>query len=173
MSHEPQPKSTKRSSNTYACQWTEDYVRQAARQGGQPDFTFAPVETRRGPCTREVGDTLIWLGHQLAIVSVKSRDISLLGADRPERAKSWLDKQIPRAAAQIEGSIRTLRNTAGLMLRSDRGIEVPWEPERVRQIFGVIVINYSPPPGYIPSFNLSVPALCLLAAEWEFILQTV
>jgi hypothetical protein len=153
-------------------EWTEELVRAAARRRGQPDFVFAPVVSKRGSGTREIGDALLWLGHQLVIVSVKSRHISRLGRDSKSRARSWLDRTVARAVRQIEGTARTLRQ-GGLTLRSERGVQVPWDPDSVNEVYGVVVINYTPPPDYLPKIESAIPTICVLASEWEFLLETI
>jgi len=129
--------------------WTEELAREVSVRGGQPDFVFKGVQVRRGQAVREVGDHLILLGHQLAIVSVKARDIQMLGKDDDRRARGWLDKNIARAAKQIAGTRRTLWALPNIRIVSDRGVDVPWDPSRVNEIYGVIVVNYSIPDDYI------------------------
>lgn len=46
---------------------------------GKPDFVYRPATRRRGSGRREIGDHLILLGHQLVVVSIKSRDIRTRG----------------------------------------------------------------------------------------------
>jgi hypothetical protein len=130
-------------------QWTEKLARDASARGGQPDFVYKGVLVNRGKAVREVGDHLILLGHQLAIVSVKSRDITLLGQDDEVRARNWLDKNIGKAARQIAGTRRTLWSQQGIRMVSDRGIDVPWDPSRVTEVYGVVVVNYSIPTDYV------------------------
>lgn len=154
-------------------EWTEEHVRATARRQGQPDFLFAPVVAEKGSGTREIGDALLWLGHQLVIVSVKSRNIERLGQDSEERARAWLTGAIAEAGRQIDGVARTLRESQGITLQSERGVQVPWEWERVTEIYGALVVNYTPPPEFVPALNTSMPSFCLLATEWDFLLETV
>jgi hypothetical protein len=130
-------------------EWTEKLARQASTKGGQPDFVYKGILVRRGRAVREVGDHLLLLGHQLAIVSVKSRDITMLGRDDEVRARNWLDKNISKAARQIAGTERTLWSQAGIRIVSDRGVDVPWTPSRVSEVYGVVVVNYSVPDDYV------------------------
>lgn len=129
--------------------WTERLAREISVRGGQPDFVYRGVQVRRGAAVREVGDHLLLLGHELAIVSVKARDISMIGKDTELRARAWLDKNIAKAAAQIAGTRRTLWSQPSLHLVSDRGITVPWDASRVSSVYGVVVVNYSVPTGYV------------------------
>src|SRR5258708_5953142 len=124
-------------------------AREASARGGQPDFVYKGVLVRRGRAVREVGDHLLLLGHQLAIVSVKSRDITMLGRDDEERARNWLDKNISKAARQIAGTERTLWSQPSIRIVSDRGVDVPWIPSRVSEVYGVVVVNYSVPDDYV------------------------
>jgi hypothetical protein len=51
----------------------EERVAEAAGAWGLPDFVFQPIEVSKGGARREVGDRLVWVGHQVVIVSVKTR----------------------------------------------------------------------------------------------------
>ena len=93
--------------------FSEEYALRAAAQGGQPDFVFRPLVTSKGQAQREVGDHIIWSGKRALVVSVKSRDVSKMGADTEERAASWWSKNVAAACRQIDGTIRTLNDRSG------------------------------------------------------------
>jgi len=147
-------------------QWTERFARQVSSRGGQPDFVYKAIEVKKGRATREIGDHLLLLGHQLVVVSVKSRNIVALGRDDDDRARSWLSKAIAAAARQIEGTRRTLWAVPALRLVSDRGIEVPWDPSRVTEVYGAIVLNYMAPERFVPTLSSRTPTITLLAEHW-------
>ena len=64
--------------------WIEDRMRDIAARVGVSDFVFRPVLIDKGGAGREVGDALLWIGHQLVVVSTKSRD-PRVGIDSPQR----------------------------------------------------------------------------------------
>src|SRR5260370_34018797 len=73
----------------------------------------------------------------------------MLGRDDEARARNWLDKNISKAARQIAGTERTLWSQPGIRIVSDRGVDVPWTPSRVSEVYGVVVVNYSVPEDYV------------------------
>src|SRR5258708_8369546 len=109
-------------------------AREPSGRGAETDFVSKGVLVRRGSAVREVGDHLLLLGHQLAIVSVKSRDITMLGRDDEERARNWLDKNISKAARQIAGTERTLWTQPRIRIVSDRGVDVPRIQSRLSEV---------------------------------------
>jgi len=151
--------------------WTEQFVRAMAVGGGHPDFVFRPTTLAKGSASREVGDSLVWAGRRMLVVSVKSRHPTKMGKDDPDRATSWLDNSVKKACAQIDGTVRMLlRPPASLVLVNERGIGIPWHQHLAAEYAGVVVINYTPPEGYVPAPNTSsVPCVCLHAADWRFL----
>jgi hypothetical protein len=132
--------------------FSEEYSLRAAATGGQPDFVFRPLDTSKGRGQREVGDCIVWLGSRVLVASVKSRDPSKMGLDTEERAASWLDKNVAAACRQIDGTIRTLKGRGDdLVLTSMRGKEIPWRGGAGVEFFGMVVVDYTPPPGYVAS----------------------
>ena len=151
---------------------TEEFTLRAAAAGGQPDFVFRPVDTPKGQAQREIGDCIIWVGMQALVVSVKSRDPEKMGSDTETRAKAWLDKQIERARRQIEGTVRALKGDSaqGMLLQNMRGVDIPWRHQSGLQYLGVVVVNYTPPPGYRAKASAaSVPSAVLQIHDWEFL----
>jgi hypothetical protein len=152
--------------------FTEEFTLRAAAAGGQPDFVYRPVDAPKGQAQREIGDCIIWVGMHALIVSVKSRDPDKMGSDTEARAKAWLDKQIGKALRQIEGTVRTLKGTSaqGVQLQNMRGINIPWRHQSGLKYFGVVVVNYTPPPGYRANASVaSVPGAVLQIHDWEFL----
>lgn len=146
-----------------------------AARGGQPDFVFRPTNVVKGTAQREIGDALIWTGERMLVVSVKSRDPARKGLDAEARARSWLDKNIAAACRQIDGTVRTLRgDSADVTLTNLRGVSIPWDASQVREWLGAVVIDYTPPPSYVPTPACSqVPAVVLHADEWRVINETL
>lgn len=152
-------------------EWTEKAVREMAAWGGQPDFVYRPTIIRKGAASREVGDAMIWVGRRILVVSVKSRDISLMGEDGPSRSRRWLNKAVAKACRQIDGTVRELRTpTEPIVLVNERGVEIPWDPNLADEIYGVIAVNYTPPPNYVARISTTeVRSIALLAPDWLFL----
>lgn len=152
---------------------TELHVRRAASVYGMPDFVFRPSVVSKGTSSREAGDGVILLGNRALIVQSKARDISRLGLDDEDRARRWLDKNVAKAIAQINGTHRTLVSGSFPMV-SERGIRIGWRPERADRYFGVVVVNYTSPTDYIPSVgNAHVPTVVLQVRDWERLNRTI
>jgi len=150
--------------------WVEGLVREVAAGVGVPDFVFKPEEVDRGRARREVGDALLWIGHQLVVVSIKSRDPGV-GADTPQRRDSWMGKHVKKAVNQINGTVRTLKSPpSGLVLRSERGVAVPWDPDLVHQISGVVVVDHPDPWEYVPdTTTATIPTVVFAAEDWHLL----
>lgn len=148
--------------------WVESLVRELAAHTGVPDFVFKPVVVDKGVGRREIGDALLWIGRQLVVVAVKSRDPDV-GQNSAQRRDSWLAKNIEKAVRQINGTVRTLRSPpSGLLLRSERGVAIPWKPELVDEFLGVVVVAHPDLGDYAPNTDASiVPAVALSAADWH------
>lgn len=133
-------------------EWTEGAVTRATALGGQADFTFAAHDVSKGKAIREIGDTVVWRGHRVLVISTKSRDLGPGMDDDLARASGWLDKAIAKGSSQIDGVVRTLRTASPgtIRLRSERGVQIPWDGIGVRDYAGLIVINYKAPPNYVP-----------------------
>ncbi len=144
----------------------EDYVRDIASNIGVADFVFRPATVAKGPSTREIGDGLLWVGHQMAIVSVKSREPRLT-PDTPARRDSWLTKNIAKAVVQINGSYRHLTNATDLSLTSERGVSIPWKRELVDQFTGVVIVDHEDPWNYVPNTGkAAIPTVVLALGDW-------
>ncbi len=155
--------------------WTEQRVTRATAAGGQPDFTFDAYVVRRGSGQREIGDTVVWLGRRVLVISTKARDFEQGQHDSVERAQSWLDGAIEKACRQIDGVVRAFRSAApgDIELSSERGVVVPWDPTDVSEYLGLVVVNYSAPVGYVPTISATTPTIAIQAREWELILDEV
>ena len=147
--------------------WVESVVREIAAGAGVPDFVFRAEVINKGGGQREVGDSLLWVGRQLVVVSVKSRDPDV-GPETLERRDSWLTKNITKAVNQINGTVRTLRAPPeGLALLSERGVRIPWKPDLVDEISGIVVVEHSSPDGFVPDTSeASVPTVVLPMEDW-------
>lgn len=150
--------------------WLETVVRDIAAQTGVRDFVFKPVEIDKSGARREVGDALLWIGRQLVVVAIKSRDPEV-GRDSDLRRDSWLVKNINKAVRQINGTVRTLRSPPpGLVLRSERGVSVPWRPALVDEILGVVVVDHPDLAGFVPETSeATVPTIVLAAEDWHLL----
>ncbi|MPZ68307.1 MAG: hypothetical protein GEU71_02130 [Actinobacteria bacterium] len=150
----------------------EQRVGKAAGAWGLPDFVYQPIEVDKGGARREVGDRLIWVGNQIAIVQVKTRSSP---GDSEDRGRAWLNRHLARANRQINGTYRTLSSPpSDLVLRSDRGVEVPWDASVVTSYCGVVVVDYDRPIRYEPHLDqLKVATIAMVADDWELITSTL
>ena len=150
--------------------WIEDRMRDIAARAGVPDFVFKPVLIDKGGARREVGDALLWIGHQLVVVSIKSRDPKV-GNDSPQRRDAWLGKNIAKAISQINGTVRTLKSPPpGLVLQSERGVYIPWDPKLVDEISGAVVVDHNDLWEYVPDTTSShVPSVVIAAEDWNLL----
>jgi hypothetical protein len=147
----------------------EEQARRIAAGAGVPDFVYRPVDVRKGQGQREVCDALLWIGRRLVVVSMKSRDPSVSETD--ERRDRWLEKHTQKAVRQIEGTVRTLSNSPkGLILRSERGVSIPWNPEMLEEITGAVVIDHPGAGQYMPRHvSDAIPTIVLGSDDWRFI----
>lgn len=145
--------------------------REITAHHGVPDFVFFPVDVPKGGGQREVGDFLLWVGNLIAIVSHKSRDPAAAARETQGRRRKWLDRNISKAYGQIKGVAKTLRMAAAgeIVLTSERGVRVPWDPARIDDYVGVVIIDGpEPDDDYAPPvMREGVPAVAMLAPDWD------
>lgn len=155
--------------------WTERRVTRATALGGQPDFTFAAQTVAKGPGRREIGDTVVWLGDRVLVVSTRSRNPASGLADTEEKARRWLTKTIAKASRQIDGVVRALKGAdpGEVVLTSERGLAIPWDPTDVDSYIGLVVVNYTPPPDFVPAPVATTPTVVVSAIEWELLLSEI
>jgi hypothetical protein len=155
----------------------ERQLRQLAGRVGVADFVFKPVDRRKGVALREIGDFLLWVGPVVAVVSVKTRHPDSADTDDDDRKRQWLNKNIAKARRQIGGVVRTLRDLppGELVLESERGVQVPWDPAAVTGYVGVILLDAEPPSGQYapPVMSSPVPTIAVLSADWDFLHQVL
>ncbi len=144
----------------------EREVTVATALSGQPDFTYPAQTIRKSGGVRELGDTLMWVGSRLLILSTKSREPSAASSDSSEKAAAWLRKATKKAKAQIRGVRRTLRTIDGLTLQSERGVPVPFRSEAVTEIHGVIVVQHPGLAGTQVAPLADPPGFIVAAPDW-------
>jgi hypothetical protein len=154
--------------------WIEGAVRKIAAGAGVPDFVFRAKDFAKGGGQREIGDALLWVGRQLVVVSIKSRD-PYVRHETPERRENWFAKNIAKAVRQINGTVRTLRSPPpGLVLQSERRVEIPWKPDLVDEISGVVVLEHPHSDGYVANTSAaSVPTVVLPIEDWQTIHESL
>lgn len=141
----------------------EDATRSAAARWGLPDLVFRPGSARRGRGSREIGDTILFAGHQAVSVQIKAR-VSVSADDQRERR--WLDKKAVEAARQAEGTIRSLTRNDSVELTNERGHTVTWSPRTVAWST-VVVLDHPGVDGYVPTATATV----LLRRDWDFLFE--
>lgn len=152
----------------------EEAVREIAAGAGVPDFVFRAKDIAKGGGQREIGDALLWVGRQLVVVSIKSRDPEVQH-ETPERRDKWFAKNIAKAVRQINGTVRTLRSPpSGLVLQSERRVEIPWKLDLVDEISGVVVLEHPDPDGYVADTSAAtVPMVVLPIEDWQTIHESL
>lgn len=88
---------------------------------------------------------------------------------------SWAEKAIKEASRQINGTVRTLMTRSeNLRFRSERSVEIPWRPDAVSRILGVIVLECPIPGDYYPSVpQTRVPAIVMHMDNWQMMLTRI
>ncbi|MBE1575344.1 hypothetical protein ACFORH_33185 [Amycolatopsis roodepoortensis] len=144
----------------------EDAVRDAAATWGLPDFVFPPEQQRTASGTRELGDGLLLVGDQAAVIQSKSR---VGPTDKPERELSWLNKNVTKALSQGRGTVRRLKLAAAAMTNA-RGRTIQVAGGDYAWLTVVVVDHADPPRRYLPPpAPTDVPAIVILRRDWEFL----
>ena len=147
--------------------------REIAAHHGVPDFVFRPVDIRTGSGTREIGDFLLWVGDVVAIVSSKSRDPDAAARESQDRRRRWIDGEVEEAYGQIKGTAKKLKEAepGAIVLESERGVRVAWDPSKVTTFVGVVVIDVpQPEDDHAPPVMLDgIPTVVMLGADWDTI----
>ncbi|MEX0664734.1 MAG: hypothetical protein WD598_08185 [Acidimicrobiia bacterium] len=155
----------------------ERWLREVAAHHGVADFVFRSVNVSKGKAKREVGDFLLWVGDVVAIISSKSREPAAAARETQERRRKWFNKQITDAYDEIIGVARTLKSAAAgtIVLESERGVRVPWDPGAITDYVGVVLVHAAPPEDDLapPIMNNAVPAIAMLADDWDFLNQVL
>lgn len=62
-----------------------------------------------------------------------------------------------------------------IVLESERGVRVPWNPDAVASYAGVVLVHAPPPDDDLaaPVMNDGVPAIAMLADDWDFLNQVL
>jgi hypothetical protein len=155
----------------------EKSLRELAARVGVADFVFKPVDRRKGAAMREIGDFLLWVGRSVAVVSVKTRHPHSRVAETDFRKRRWLETNIEDARGQIGGVVRNLCNLrpGELVLESERGVRVTWDPAIVAGFVGVVIVDADTPSDVFtpPAMNDPVPTIAVLARDWDFLHQVL
>jgi hypothetical protein len=141
----------------------EDVTRSSAARWGLPDLVFRPGSARRGHGSRELGDAILFAGHQAVSVQIKAR---MAPSADEARERRWLDKKIAEATRQAEGTIRSLTRHTSVELTNERGHSIAWDPRAVAWTT-VVVLDHPGMEGYIPDS----PTTVLLRREWDFLFE--
>lgn len=145
--------------------------REISAYHGVPDFVFRPLDVRKGGSQREVGDFLLWVGSMMAVVSHKSREPAAAASESQQRRRAWLTKKIAEGHGQVAGVVRNLRSfrPGQIVLESERGVRVPWNPSRIETYVGAVVVDApEPEDDYAPPvMNDRVPTVAMLASDWD------
>ncbi|MDP9442277.1 MAG: hypothetical protein M3P34_08900 [Actinomycetota bacterium] len=145
--------------------------REIAAHHGVPDFVFRPAVIAAGSGHVEVGDFLLWVGDVVAIVSSKSRAPEAAATETQDRRRRWFERNIEEAYGQVRGTFGTLTRAepGSIVLVSERGVQVPWDPSAVWGYIGVIVVDAPPPDEDFapPVMTDRIPTLAMLGDDWD------
>lgn len=76
-------------------------------------------------------------------------------------------KHIKIAINQINGTYRTLNTAADLVLKSERGVLIPWNIRRVDEFTGVVVVDHDDPWNFEPDVSGAIiPTVVLATEDW-------
>lgn len=140
----------------------------AAAVWGLPDFVYRAELRRVGSGSREIGDRLLLVGSVGVVVQVKCRHKA--SAD-PDKERRWFDKNVKKALAQANGTIRGLKN-ASARLTSARGRSIEIDGNTLRWIAVIVLEHPDAPIGIIPAIGESAnPAVAILRRDWEFLFE--
>ena len=146
--------------------------REVTAHHGVPDFVFRPIDVPKGKGSqREIGDFLLWVGDVVAIVSHKSRAPDALARESQTRRRLWLEKTIEDGYGQIKGVARKLQaaDAGEIVLESERGVRVPWDPSRMNGYVGVVVVEgEEPDEDFGPPLMVDgVRTIAMLGRDWD------
>lgn len=144
----------------------EAAIHGAAATWGSSDFLFFPTSERKGEALREIGDGLLVIGNKGVVIQAKARDSN---SDTEEKAKSWVNKQVRRASAQVDGTVRRLR-AQKTKLQNGRGRPLLLDSPSIDWV-GVVIIEHSNVPNRfaLDSHKSQTPTVPLVRRDWEFL----
>lgn len=96
----------------------EETARASTSDLGVPDFVYDPVIIKKGNSQREVSDGLLIVRDRGVILQVKARKPGK--GDGPEKARTWVEKNVDKATKQVQGTRKTI-STQDIRFRSRRG----------------------------------------------------
>lgn len=144
----------------------EQATQDAATLWGLPDFVYRADLRRVGSGSRELGDRILLVGGQGIVVQVKCR--AAISGDA-EKERRWAEKQITKAIAQANGTIRALRMEAA-RLTNARGRRITVDAGSRRWLSVVVVDHASVPSGIVPNTTAAhVPCVVLTRRDWTFL----
>lgn len=118
----------------------EDDVQKIVELAFSSDFIFRSPQHQKGAHRKETTDVLA-LWNDVAIpIQVKSQAYNADGSPRQEDM-AWTAKNLGKAASQLSGAVRTLRDGKLVELRNDRRGDVEFSTSEFRYIYGLIVLN--------------------------------
>lgn len=144
----------------------EEAAQRAAATWGLPDFVYGSIMLELGSGRRELGDRLLIVGRQAAVVQIKSRQGALRDADGE---RSWICKNTDKATRQAKGTVRNLK-AAPADFVNGRGRQLAVDGNAFRWI-AVVVVDHPDPPDHttVTADAGDLPAVCLLRRDWDFL----
>lgn len=147
---------------------TEESIESAAATWGLPDFVMRPIQERKGAAVREISDGLVISGKKGLIIQSKARENP--SNDDPEKEVRWVNKQIKKASAQVEGTARRL-NKDPITVRNGRNRELLFEAGEIDWAGAIIIENPAIQKCEINDLSCKIPLIILTRADWEFLFE--
>jgi hypothetical protein len=144
----------------------EEATHDAAALWGLPDFVYRAETRKVGSGSRELGDGILLVGELGIVVQVKCREAPT--ADE-EKERRWVEKQMAKALAQANGTIRLLKQAPSRMTNA-RGRSLEIDGSKLRWIAAIVIDHPHAPSGITAeSLDERNPAVVMLRRDWEFL----
>lgn len=145
---------------------TEEATARAASTWGLPDFVYRSTIRPVGSGRRELGDCLLLVGRQAAVVQIKSRQGTLRDAAGEQ---SWIRKNAAKAARQSKGTVRSLI-VAPAEFINGRGRQLTVDGNDYRWLAVVVIDHPEPPDATHTDLDTGdLPVVALLRRDWDFL----
>ncbi len=120
----------------------EDEVQQAVEKAFSPEFVFRSPPREGG---KELTDILVLFGDVALVTECKAQALSA-GGHKPAKALSWAKKQLTKAAKQVRGGIRAIREGKVQHVENRRRGRIAFRHEDFPWLYGVIVLHHESAP---------------------------
>jgi hypothetical protein len=140
----------------------------AASGLGLPDLVFKGAKVKKGNASREVGDGTIISGNRGLAIQSKARSRGALLTTDKDGERSWVTRQVKKAANQASGSIRSIDSGATLENYRGRSVDIGFFG-RISWV-RVVILDHPAP----PEMELSLAdqdLVVITRRDWEFLFR--